>query len=154
MNQNLNIFVNNFFNMRCLIGLDFGIKYSGISITDPNQIIASPLDTCQTNKLIPFLRNYVENQKVEAFVIGMPLQKDGSTSDIEKNILEFIKDLKKIFPSYPIYRQDERYTSKISSKVILESGIKKNKRKNKRLIDKISATLILQSFLEHKLKNL
>ncbi len=83
--------------MRCLIGLDFGIKYSGISITDPNQIIASPLDTCQTNKLIPFLRNYVENQKVEAFVIGMPLQKDGSTSDIEKNILEFIKDLKKYF---------------------------------------------------------
>ena len=99
------------------------------------------------------LRNYVENQKVEAFVIGMPLQKDGSTSDIEKNILEFIKDLKKTFPSYPVYRQDERYTSKISSKVILESGIKKNKRKNKRLIDKISATLILQSFLEHKFKN-
>ena len=154
MNQNLNIFVNNFFNMRCLIGLDFGIKYSGISITDPNQIIASPLDTCQTNKIIPFIRKYIENQKVEAIVIGMPLQKDGSTSDIEKNILEFIKDLKKIFPSYPIYRQDERYTSKISSKVILESGIKKNKRKNKRLIDKISATLILQSFLEHKLKNL
>ncbi|MFL2629760.1 MAG: Holliday junction resolvase RuvX [Flavobacteriaceae bacterium] len=139
--------------MGCLIGLDFGIKYSGISITDPNQIIASPLDTCQTNKLITFISKCVENEKVDAFVIGMPLQKDGSTSDIEKNILDFIKDLKKTFPSYPIYRQDERYTSKISSKVILQSGIKKNKRKNKRLIDKISATLILQSFLEHKFKN-
>ena len=139
--------------MGCLIGLDFGIKYSGIAITDPNQIIASPLDTCNTNKLIPFLKKYDENEKVDAFIIGKPIQKDGSSSDIEKEILEFINNLKKNFPHKVIYRQDERYTSKISSKVILESGIKKNKRKNKRLIDKISATLILQSFLEMKLKN-
>lgn len=139
--------------MGCLIGLDFGIKYSGISTTDPNQIIASPLDTCQTNELIPFLKKYIEKQKVEAFVIGKPLQKSGSPSDVEKHILKFIVELKKSFPSQSILRYDERYTSKISSKTILESRIKKNKRKNKRLIDKISATLILQSFLEYNSKN-
>ncbi len=140
--------------MACLIGVDYGINYSGLSCTDPNQIIASPLDTCETKKLIPFLKKYIKNQKVEAFVIGKPLQKSGSPSDVEKHILMFINELKKSFPSYSIYRYDERYTSKISSKIILESGINKNKRKNKKLIDKISATLILQSFLEYKSKNL
>jgi len=139
--------------MGCLIGIDFGVKFSGIAITDTNQIIASPLDTCKTNELIPFIRKYDKNEKVDALIIGKPIQKDGSPSDIEKEIIEFITNLKKIFPDKSIYRQDERYTSKISSKVILESGIKKNKRKNKRLIDKISATLILQSFLEYKSKN-
>ena len=141
------------FNMGCLIGLDFGIKYSGIAITDQNQIIASPLDTCKTNKLISFLIKYDKNERVDAFVIGKPIQKDGSPSDVEKEILEFIIKLKKNFPNKSIYRQDERYTSKISARVVLESGIKKNKRKNKRLIDKISATLILQSYLEYKSKN-
>ena len=136
-----------------VLAIDYGQKRTGLAHTDPEKIIASPLDTCKTDGLIPFLIKYDKNERVDAFVIGKPIQKDGSPSDVEKEILEFIIKLKKNFPNKSIYRQDERYTSKISSRVILESGIKKNKRKNKRLIDKISATLILQSYLEYKSKN-
>ena len=134
--------------MGILIGIDFGQKRTGIAITDPGKIIASGLATVPTKDVMTFLEEYVLKQPVDKFVVGEPKQKDGSVSVVEKSILKFIKKLKNKFADISIERYDERFTSRIAFNTLLESGVGKKKRQNKSLVDQISATLILQSYLE------
>ncbi len=134
--------------MGCLVGIDFGEKRTGIAHTDPFQLIATGLTTLSPTKSLIFLKKYVLENEVEAIIIGEPKQKDGNFSSIEKKIKFFIKKLKIQIPNIKVVRYDERYTSKLAKQTIIEFGIKKSKRRNKSLIDQVSATIILQSYLE------
>ena len=136
--------------MGCLVGIDFGIKRTGLAYTDPNKMIATGLKNLPTNVVISYIQNYFRNEEVDAFIIGKPIQKDGTSSELENNIKNFILELKKCFPNKKIERYDERYTSKMAKQVIINLGIKKKKRTNKGLVDQISATIILQSYLDRK----
>tara|TARA_B100000965_G_C18927624_1_gene471611 strand:- start:42 stop:464 length:423 start_codon:yes stop_codon:yes gene_type:complete len=133
--------------MGVLIGIDFGKKRMGLAHTDSEQIIASGLTTLEPNKALSFLSDYQKETPIEKFVVGQPKQKDGNKSDLEEDILLFISRLKKSFPRVSVVRQDERYTSKMAFNSLIQTGVKKKKRKDKAIIDEISATLILQSFL-------
>ena len=133
-----------------LLAIDFGTKRSGIAITDELQIIASGLTTVDTKNLLPFLKEYVSKEKVELFIIGEPKQMSNEASESEASILVFIEKLTKVLPEIPIKRIDERFTSKMAFQTMIDSGLKKNQRKNKALVDEISATLILQSYLYSK----
>ena len=135
--------------MSKIVALDFGLKRIGVAITDDYNIIASALDTVSSNNIIPFLNKIVEKNDIKTIVVGQPLQKDYSPSLIEKEILKFIDLLKNKFPNISLERYDERYTSVIAKKVIIQSGLSKSKRRDKSLVDKISATIILQSYLEN-----
>ena len=135
--------------MSKIVALDFGLKRIGVAITDDFNIIASALDTVSSNNIIPFLNKIVEKNDIKTIVVGQPLQKDYSPSLIEKEILKFIDLLKNKFPNICLERYDERYTSVIAKKVIIQSGLSKSKRRDKSLVDKISATIILQSYLEN-----
>jgi len=135
--------------MSKIVALDFGLKRIGVAITDDFNIIASALDTVSSNNIIPFLNKIVEKNDIKTIVVGQPLQKDYSPSLIEKEILKFIDLLKNKFPNISLERYDERYTSVIAKKVIIQSGLSKSKRRDKSLVDKISATIILQSYLEN-----
>ena len=134
--------------MSKIVALDFGTKRIGVAITDDLNIIASGLDTVSNENIISFLKNLTSKNKIDIIVIGKPLQKNNQPSEVEFEILKFINVLKNNFPLIKFDRYDERFTSVIAKKVILESGIKKVKRRNKSLVDKISATIILQSYLE------
>ena len=136
--------------MSKIIAIDYGLKRIGVAISDESRVLAFGLDTVSVSDIIPFLTQIVNKEHIDVFVIGKPLQKDNSQSEIENEILRFIKKLKLIFPQIVIERYDERFTSLIAKKTIIESGINKKKRADKKLVDKISATLILQSFLEKK----
>ena len=140
--------------MGCLVGIDYGEKTTGIAYTDPDKIIATGLKTILTKDLIKFLEVYFQTVEVETLIIGEPIQKDGKPSNVETKIKDFIKKIKINFPEIKIDRYDERYTSKIAKNLINELGIKKKMRHDKGIIDKISATLILQSYLEFKKNNL
>ena len=134
--------------MGVLIGIDFGKKRVGLACTDPNKMIANGLSTIPKSKVMEYLNNFIKETKIEKFVVGQPIQRSGNYSYLENDILLFINELKKNFESIPVVRQDERFTSKIAYNTILTISNKKSLRKNKFLIDKISATLILQSYLE------
>ncbi|WNH07588.1 Holliday junction resolvase RuvX [Thalassobellus suaedae] len=136
--------------MARILAIDYGTKRTGIAVTDELQIIASGLTTVSTKELIPFLKAYIIKEKVELFLIGEPKQMDNTASESELYILPFIDKLKKEIPNIPIERVDERFTSKMAFQTMIDSGLKKNKRKNKALVDEISATLILQSYLYSK----
>jgi putative Holliday junction resolvase len=133
--------------MARLLAIDFGTKRTGIAITDEMQIIASGLTTVLTKDLILFLKDYVSKENVELVIIGEPKQKDGTHSDVELHIKKFIKALTNVIPTLKIERFDERFTSKIAFNTMIASGVSKKKRKNKALIDEISATIILQDYL-------
>ena len=140
--------------MGSLVGIDFGIKRTGLSCTDPLKIIASGLKNLATREVIPFLKKYCEMEEVDTFVVGKPLQKDGSQALVEVDIKNFIKKLQNQFPSQSIERHDERYTSKIAFQSMIEGGLKKKQRANKGMIDQVSATIILQSYLDFKTNTL
>jgi putative pre-16S rRNA nuclease len=133
-----------------ILAIDYGKKRSGIAVTDELQIIASGLTTVVTIELLLFLKNYTSTEKVELILIGEPKQMDYTMSESEALITPFIVKLKKQLPEIPIERVDERFTSKIAFQTMIDSGLKKQQRKNKALIDEISATLILQSYLYSK----
>ncbi|WP_347924879.1 Holliday junction resolvase RuvX [Pontimicrobium sp. SW4] len=133
-----------------ILALDFGKKRTGIAITDELQIIASGLKTIETVELMSFLKEYVLNEMIELFLVGEPKQMDYSESESEVIIKPFIKKLEKEFPNIPIIRVDERFTSKMAFQTMIDSGLKKGKRRNKALVDEISATIILQSYLYNK----
>lgn len=139
--------------MSIILGIDYGKKRTGIAVTDPLKIIASSFQTIETKLLIDFLRKFVEQNNVDSIVIGLPRQKDHSFSDIENEIQIFISKLKKILPKLKIFRHDERYTSKMAKKTILEVKTKKSLRMKKELVDSVSATIILQSYLEKNNKS-
>ena len=136
--------------MARILAIDYGEKRTGIAVTDELQIIASGLTTVNTKKIFSFLTEYLRNEKVELFVVGEPKQLDNTVSESEKFIQPFLIKLAQTFPKIPIKRVDERFTSKIAFQSMIDSGLGKKQRKNKELIDEISATLILQSYLYHK----
>ena len=129
------------------IGIDYGKKRTGISISDFNKVISFPLDTIETKNLIFYLKDLIVNEKIEKVVIGKPLKLNNELHELENDIIQFIKSIKSIFPKIIIERIDERFTSKISSLIIRQSGINRKSRMNKSIIDKISASLILESYL-------
>lgn len=131
-----------------IVALDYGKVRTGIAVTDEMQIIASGLTTIATKELLFFLKKYVEEESVERFVVGEPKQMDNTPSESEQLIAPFLNKLKKAFPEIPIERQDERFTSKMAFQTMLDSGLKKHQRRNKALVDEISATIILQSYME------
>lgn len=133
-----------------IIAIDWGAKRSGIAVTDELQIIASGLTTVETNKIFGFLETYLKNEEVELFLVGEPKQMNNKPSESEKFILPFIDELQSKFTKIPIKRVDERFTSKMASQTLIDSGLKKKKRQNKALLDEISATIILQSYLYNK----
>jgi putative Holliday junction resolvase len=135
--------------MGIVLAMDFGKKRTGIAVTDDMQIIASGLTTVDTKELIPFLKNYSKTENVELFVIGEPKQMDYTPSQSEALIIPFIEKLKRNF-DIPIKRIDERFTSKMAMQAMIDSGIPKKKRQNKALLDEISATIILQTYLDQK----
>ncbi len=132
------------------MAFDYGTKRIGIAVTDPLQIIATGLDTIHPKDIIEFLKKYMQIERIERFIVGEPKQMDGSASQSAPHVKGFITTLKKNFPTIPVQTLDERFTSKIASATIAQSGLKKSDRQRKELIDTISATLILQSYLERK----
>lgn len=133
-----------------ILAIDYGKKRCGIAITDDLQIIASGLDTIDTAGLLEYLRQYFLKNQVEAIVVGQPMDLRGNMSEVETDILAFIDEFRKSFPTIKVERFDERFTSKMASFFISQSGKNKKKRQEKGLIDKVSATLILQQYLEYK----
>lgn len=133
-----------------ILAIDYGTKRTGIAVTDELQIIASGLTTVNTKDLLVFLNDYIKNESVELFLIGEPKQMNNTASESELHIAEFIQKLQKQIPNIPITRVDERFTSKMAFQTMIDSGLKKSQRKNKALVDEISATLILQSYLYSK----
>lgn len=133
--------------MARILALDYGTKRTGIAVTDELQIIASGLTTVKTPDLVPFLEKYFKEEKVEKILVGEPKQKDDTPSESEVFIAEFLKKFSKKFPEMPVERVDERYTSKMAFQTMIDSGLKKKKRRDKALIDEISATIILQNYL-------
>ena len=136
--------------MARIMALDYGIKRTGVAVTDELQIIASGLTTVETHELITFLEKYLSLEDVEAIVIGEPKQMNYSHSENEVFIAKFIQELNQKFPQLLIERVDERFTSKMAFQSMIDSGMKKKNLQNKAMIDKISATLILQTYLERK----
>jgi putative Holliday junction resolvase len=133
--------------MARILAIDFGIKRTGIAITDELQIIASGLQTVETINLIPFLKEYISKENVERFVVGKPKQMNNLDSESEPFIISFLDKLSKAIPNIPITRIDERFTSKMAFQSMIDSGMNKKQRRNKGLVDEISATIILQSYL-------
>jgi putative Holliday junction resolvase len=133
-----------------ILAFDYGQKRTGLAVTDPLQIIASPLLTVTSHELENFLLDYLKKETVDEFVIGYPVQMNNKPSDSVKYIDPFIKRLGKLFPGKPVHLVDERFTSKIALQTIIDGGVKKKERRDKSLADKISASLILQSFLERR----
>lgn len=130
-----------------LLALDYGKKRTGIAITDELQLIASGLTTVRTFELIDFLKEYTEKENVQKFIVGEPRQMDNTPSESEALIAPFLNRLKKVFPHIPVERHDERFTSKMAFQTMIDSGLKKKKRRDKALVDEISATIILQAYL-------
>ncbi len=130
-----------------ILAIDYGEKRTGLAVTDELQIIASGLTTVPTKELLSFLKKYINQESVELFLIGEPKQMDYTPSESEALIKPFIVKLNKQHPKIPIKRVDERFTSKMAFQTMIDSGLKKKQRKNKALVDEISATLILQSYL-------
>ena len=133
-----------------IIAIDYGRKRVGIAVSDPLKIIAGGLATVETNKTIPFLEQYVKSENVECIVIGKPKQMNNQESESMRWIRPFYTELKKKFPKIQIEYYDERFTSVLAHKAMLEGGLKKKDRQNKALVDEISAVIILQSYLEYK----
>lgn len=136
--------------MARILALDYGTQRTGIAVTDELQLIASGLTTVLTKVIFNFLKDYTNKEEVELFIVGEPKQANNEASGSEVYIKPFIQKLKKEFPDIPIVRVDERFTSKIAFQTMIDSGLKKNQRKNKALVDEISATLILQGYLYSK----
>jgi putative Holliday junction resolvase len=133
-----------------LLAIDYGAKRTGIAVTDPLQIIATALETVRTHDLMDFLKKYTQGEQVEAFVIGMPKRLDNTDSENAARVTAFVKLLQKSIPEIPVHLHDERFTSSMALQSMISAGSKKSDRKDKGNIDKISATIILQSFMESR----
>ena len=136
--------------MSRILAIDYGAKRTGIAATDPMQIIANGLETVATSTLFNFIKDYLAKEDVEEIVVGYPKQTNGEDSENLKRITPFVNRLRKLYPSINIVYYDERFTSVLAHKTILDSGIGKMNRRNKELVDKISATIILQDYMESK----
>lgn len=131
-----------------ILAIDFGRKRTGIAVTDPLRITANGLETVPTHEAFTFIEKYIAKEPVDLFVIGKPTQMNGEDSESMKYLKPFAAQLQKKFPQIELIYVDERFTSVLAHKTMLEAGLKKKDRQNKALVDKISATIILQSYLE------
>lgn len=137
-----------------ILSIDYGLKRVGIAATDPMQIIANSLATVETKNILEFLSGYLSKEKVDCIVVGLPKQMNNTPSESMKSIEAFVEDLKKRFTQVRIEYFDERFTSKLAVQAMVQGGVKKKDRRDKALIDSISATIILQSYLEnHQFKS-
>lgn len=134
--------------MARIISIDYGQKRTGLAVTDPMKIIANGLTTIPTHTLYDFLKDYISKENVERIIVGLPKQTNGLPSENMKRIEPFVAKWKKDFPAIPIEYYDERFTSVLAHRAMIDGGLKKKTRQDKELVDKISATIILQSYLE------
>jgi putative Holliday junction resolvase len=131
-----------------VLAIDYGTKRTGIAVTDALRIIATPLETVPTQELLNFLKVYLQKETVDEFVVGMPKTLKNEDSAIAPLVRKFVEELKKTFPDKPVHLADERFTSSIAMRAMIDGGMKKKDRQEKGNVDKISATIILQSFLD------
>ena len=131
-----------------IIAIDYGLKRTGLAVTDPLKIIANGLTTVESPKLINFLKDYFQKEQVELIIIGEPKNWDDSDTHATPLVRKIIERLRKEFPSVPIKTVDERFTSKMASRAMIDMGMKKKQRQNKALVDEIAATIMLQEYLE------
>lgn len=140
--------------MSRLLALDYGTKRVGVAVTDPSQLIASPLTTVPTHELLAWLARYVTAEPVEALVIGMPRHLDGLATDTTPHVVGLVRTLRKAFPLLPVYPIDERFTTVMAHQTMRAGGLGRQARQDKATVDKISAAIILQSFLEQRANGL
>lgn len=134
--------------MARILCIDYGLKRTGVAVTDPLQIIATGLATVDSHQLISFLKNYFQSETVELIIIGEPKNLNDSDTHATPIVKEIIKKLKKEFPQLPIKTVDERYTSKMAKQAMIDMGMKKKDRRNKRTVDEIAATIMLQEYMQ------
>jgi putative Holliday junction resolvase len=133
-----------------ILAIDYGKKRIGLAVTDPLQMFASPLNTVSPEEFNSFIENYLKTEVVDEFVIGYPVQMNNQPSESVNYINPFIKKLKKTFPEKHIHLVDERFTSQMALRTMIDGGVKKRDRQDKSMVDKISASIILQSFLDNR----
>ena len=136
--------------MKRIIGIDYGKKRVGVAVSDPLMIFASPLETVPTANIINYLKTYTSKEEVEKFVVGYPVNMDNKPSEAAQYVDGFLKQLKKAFPQIPVVLEDERFTSVLAFQSLIDSGVKKMDRRDKAAVDKVSAALILQTFMDRK----
>ncbi|MFW5753462.1 MAG: Holliday junction resolvase RuvX [Marinilabiliaceae bacterium] len=134
--------------MARILAFDYGKKKTGVAVTDPLKITANGLDTVPTGEIYGFIENYLKNEEVEAFVVGYATRDSGQDSESMKQIRPFVRSLENKYPHIPVFWVDESYTSKMAFQTMIDAGLSKKRRKDKQLVDKISATIILQTYLE------
>lgn len=136
--------------MARLLAIDYGKKRTGLAVSDEMQIIAGGLTTVPTTELIDFILDYMKKEPVERIIVGLPKQMNNEPSENMRRIEPFVNRLRKLLPDTPVEYHDERFTSVLAQRTILEAGIKKMARRNKELVDEVSATIILQSYMESR----
>ncbi|MBO7284011.1 MAG: Holliday junction resolvase RuvX [Bacteroidales bacterium] len=140
--------------MNRIIGIDYGLKRTGIAVTDPLGIFASPVETVPSAKIIDYLKNYTAKEQIGLFVVGYPMNMNNTPSEAARYVDTFLKQLKKNFPQIPVELEDERFTSVLAHRSMIDGGMKKMARRDKSVVDKISAGIILQSYLDRKSGNI
>lgn len=136
--------------MERIVGIDYGRKRVGIAVSDPLGIFASALDTLPSGSVLSFLKSYIERERISRFVVGYPVNLDNKPSEAAKDVDHFINMLRKQFPEIPVTLEDERFTSKMAMRTLIEGGMKKSDRRVKGNVDKVSAAIILQSYLDSR----
>ena len=142
------VFANFAVSMDRLLGIDFGRKRTGLAASDPLGIFASPLETVHSAKLIDYIKNYAQSERIIRFVVGYPRNLDGRPSEAAADVDVFLKQLAKAFPQIPVTLEDERFTSVLAHRAMIDGGMKASQRRDKTSVDKISAAIILQSYLD------
>jgi putative Holliday junction resolvase len=133
-----------------IVGIDYGRKRVGVAVSDPLGIFASALETVHSAKIIEYLKNYAQKETIVLFVVGYPINMNGAPSEAAKDIDIFLKHLAKAFPDVPVVKEDERFTSVLAHRAMIDGGMKKQDRQKKESVDKISAAIILQSYMDRK----
>ena len=131
-----------------ILGIDYGRKRVGVAVSDPLRIFASALETVHSAKIIDYLKKYAQEQRIERFVVGYPMNLNGVPSEAAADVDVFLKQLKKHFPDIPVTLEDERFTSVLAHRAMIDGGMKKMDRRDKAAVDKVSAALILQTYLD------
>ena len=136
--------------MNRIVGIDYGRARVGVAVSDPLRIFASPVETVPSAKIIVYLKKYALSETVERFVVGWPLNMNGAPAQAAPDVEAFLKQLRKAFPDVPVSLEDERFTSVLAHRAMIDGGMKKSERRDKNSVDKISAAIILQSYLDRK----
>lgn len=139
--------------MNRIIGIDYGKARVGVAISDPLKIIASPVETVPSAKIIEYLQKYARSQSVELFVVGWPLNMNGTPAQAAEDVERFLKQLRKAFPDIPVSLEDERFSTVLAHRAMIDGGMKKSQRRDKNSVDRISAAIILQSYLDKLTKD-